>query len=70
VDIRGLSRLLSRSVASLWRDDAAGRLPAAVRIGASKRWRVSEITDWIAAGCPPRGQWQALRDAAKHDGQR
>ena len=33
VDIRGLSALLQRSVASLHRDNTARRLPAPVRIG-------------------------------------
>jgi hypothetical protein len=61
VDIRGLSRLLCRSVGSLCRDDAAGRLPAALRIGSSKRWRLSEITAWTEAGCPPRAVWEAMR---------
>src|SRR5258708_25352586 len=67
VDIRGLSRLLSRSVASLWRDDAAGRLPTAVRIGASKRWRYTEIVAWTEAGCPDRKTWEGLR-SAQHNG--
>jgi predicted DNA-binding transcriptional regulator AlpA len=64
-DYRGLSRLLSRSVASLQRDDAAGRLPAAVRIGGSKRWRVAEIAAWVEAGCPPRAEWQARQHARR-----
>ncbi len=58
-DYRGLSKLLSRSVASLQRDDAAGRLPAAVWIGGSKRWRVAEIAAWVEAGCPSRKEWHA-----------
>ena len=66
VDIRGLSKLLSRSVASLWRDESAGRLPAALRIGASKRWRVSEITAWTEAGCPPRREWEAIKAAQRN----
>lgn len=61
VDIRGLSRLLSRSAASLWRDDAAGRLPTALRIGSSKKWRYAEIVAWTEAGCPDRRTWEALR---------
>jgi hypothetical protein len=59
VDIRGLSKLLSRSIASLARDDAAGRLPAGLRIGSSKRWRYSEIVAWVEAGCPSRKEWMA-----------
>jgi hypothetical protein len=61
VDLRGLSALLCRSEASLQRDDAAGRLPVALRIGGSKRWRYLEITAWVEAGCPPRAEWAARR---------
>jgi len=60
VNIDGLAALLSRSAPSLQRDDAAGRLPAALRIGGSKRWRYSEIVAWVEAGCPDRKTWQAL----------
>ncbi len=52
VDIHALAGLLDRSVASLERDQAAGRLPAPVRIGGSKRWRRADIEAWVAAGCP------------------
>ena len=52
IDIHTLSALLGRSVASLERDQAAGRLPAPVRLGGSKRWRRADIESWVAAGCP------------------
>ena len=70
VDTTGLSRLLARSRASLARDEAAGRLPAALRIGGGKRWRLSEIRDWVEAGCPSRRVWEAMRAAANARGQR
>jgi predicted DNA-binding transcriptional regulator AlpA len=54
LDIHTLAALLTRSVASLERDQAAGRLPAPVRIGRSKKWRRSDIEAWVAAGCPAR----------------
>jgi len=54
VDIQQLAVLLTRSVASLERDQAAGRLPAPVRIGGSKKWRQADIEAWVAAGCPVR----------------
>lgn len=57
-DIQGLSALLDRSVASLERDAAAGRLPRSIRIGGSRKWRVAEIHAWVAAGCPPLAQWK------------
>lgn len=59
VAIDEVAALLARSVPSLHRDDAAGRLPAALRIGGSKRWRYSEIVAWVEAGCPSRAEWQA-----------
>jgi predicted DNA-binding transcriptional regulator AlpA len=61
VDMAGLSALLQRSPASLYRDDAAGRLPAGLRLGASKRWRYSEIVAWVEAGMPDRKTWQAMQ---------
>jgi predicted DNA-binding transcriptional regulator AlpA len=60
-DIDALASLLSRSIPSLRRDDAAGRLPQAVRLGGSKRWRRAEIEAWIEAGCPERERWSAMR---------
>lgn len=54
IDIKCLAVLLNRSVASLERDQAAGRLPAPVRIGSSKKWRRADIEVWVAAGCPAR----------------
>jgi predicted DNA-binding transcriptional regulator AlpA len=61
IGIRELSALLSRSAGSLERDQAAGRLPAPVYVGGSRRWRREEIEAWVAAGCPPRDRWEALR---------
>ena len=63
IDIDQLSVLLRRSVASLERDQAAGRLPAQVYVGGSKRWRRAEIVAWVAAGCPPRARWEEIRTA-------
>ncbi|MCE9533793.1 MAG: hypothetical protein K8T89_22090 [Planctomycetes bacterium] len=60
LDISALAALLSRSVPSLRRDDAAGRLPSALRLGGSKRWRADEIKRWVEAGCPSREKWVAI----------
>jgi predicted DNA-binding transcriptional regulator AlpA len=61
IDIQVLSGLLDRSVASLERDQAAGRLPAPVYVGGSRRWRRAEIVAWVAAGCPTRVRWDEIR---------
>lgn len=62
LDINALSVALSRSVASLHRDDGAGRLPVALRIGGSKRWRASDISLWVEMGCPSRAEFEARRN--------
>ena len=58
VNIHGFADLVQRSVASLHRDNAAGRLPRPVRIGTSVRWRVSDIEAWLARGCPSRAEFE------------
>ena len=63
IDIDQLSVLLRRSVASLERDQTAGRLPAQVYVGGSRRWRRAEVVAWVAAGCPARTRWEELRAA-------
>jgi predicted DNA-binding transcriptional regulator AlpA len=62
IDIHVLAVLLDRSEASLERDIPAGRLPAPVWLGGSRKWRRSEIQDWVAAGCPTQAEWEELRD--------
>ena len=43
-----------------WRTwDAAGWIPRPVRIGRSTLWRVGELQEWVAAGCPRREEWEA-----------
>jgi predicted DNA-binding transcriptional regulator AlpA len=45
-----------------WRSwDAAGWIPRPVRIGRSTLWRLDELREWVAAGCPRRAEWEALR---------
>ena len=52
-----LASLLSISVRTLWRLDASGKIPAAVKVGSQKRWRHDEILAWLAADCPLRAHW-------------
>jgi predicted DNA-binding transcriptional regulator AlpA len=61
--------LCGRSEASWWRDHAAGRNPAPVRLGGRTLWRVEELRQWVEAGCPDRRTWEALR-AAQSNGRR
>jgi predicted DNA-binding transcriptional regulator AlpA len=66
IDMAGLSHLLARSEASLYRDDAAGRIPAGRKLGASKRWVYSEIAAWVEAGMPDRRTWEAMKSANRN----
>jgi predicted DNA-binding transcriptional regulator AlpA len=64
LDRRLLAALLRISVRSLNRFDAAGKIPMALRLGGPngrKRWCRAEIERWVAAGCPDRKTWLAIR---------
>jgi predicted DNA-binding transcriptional regulator AlpA len=56
-----MAAYLHRSVASVDRDDAAGRLPKSSRIGQRKLWLRSEIEAWLLAGMPDRATWEAMQ---------
>jgi prophage regulatory protein len=58
VGARELAAMTGKSVRSIWRDLAAGRLPNPVRLGGAVRWRRDEILAWISAGCPTRQTWE------------
>jgi prophage regulatory protein len=53
--------MCGRSEASWWRDLAAGRIPAPIKLGGRTLWRTQELRAWVEAGCPDRRVWEALR---------
>lgn len=56
------ARLLGMSRASLWSLHSAGRIPLPRKLGKRlTRWDRRELEAWIAADCPPRIKWQAMR---------
>ena len=61
IDVKAVAAMLGRCERSIWRDDIAGRIPAPVVIGGSKRWNLKELRRWVAAGCPSRADWDARR---------
>jgi len=61
IDAKGVGAMLDRCTRTIARDDIAGRIPAPVWVGGSKRWRVQELERWIAAGCPLRAAWEARK---------
>lgn len=56
-----------RSVASWWRDLAAGRIPAPVKLGGRTLWRADELRRWAEAGCPDRRTWEAVHRRGRGD---
>ena len=46
------AELLSISERTLYRLRSIGQLPPPIVLGGSVRWRLAEIRDWIAKGCP------------------
>ncbi|MDZ4852068.1 MAG: helix-turn-helix domain-containing protein [Pirellulaceae bacterium] len=47
-----LADLLSISERTLYRLKSTGRLPSPLTLGGSVRWRLTDVRDWIAKGCP------------------
>src|SRR5262249_54201262 len=46
------ARLCGVSEATWWRLHAAARVPAPVRLGRRTLWRLRELREFIASGCP------------------
>jgi predicted DNA-binding transcriptional regulator AlpA len=59
VSAKDLAAMLGIGLRTLRAHDSAGRLPRPLRIGGRVVWRVSEIEAWVAAGAPPRSEWEA-----------
>jgi predicted DNA-binding transcriptional regulator AlpA len=49
-----VARMLDLSWRTVYRLADAGMIPAGFKIGASRRWDLSEIEAFIATGCKPR----------------
>lgn len=65
VDAKQLAELLGSGVRTVRSHDAAGKLPAPLRIGGRVVWRVAEIHAWLAADAPDRAAWEARRAARR-----
>ena len=65
ITVKTLASMLATSVRSVWRYRSAGRLPKAVRVGSSVRWRVSDIELWIKLGLPTQREFEAIKATEK-----
>jgi predicted DNA-binding transcriptional regulator AlpA len=61
-DIKGVAAMLNIAERTTRRLDVEGRLPVAIKIGKSKRWRISELHQWIEAGAPGRQKWEVIKE--------
>jgi predicted DNA-binding transcriptional regulator AlpA len=48
-----------------WRLHAAGKTPAAVKLGRKVLWNRAELVAWIDAACPSRVEWEARKSQAR-----
>ena len=53
-------RLLSVSMATFDRMDAAGRIPLGHKVGGVKLWCLEELKAWARHGSPSRKEWAAI----------
>jgi predicted DNA-binding transcriptional regulator AlpA len=63
VGAREAAGVCARSEASWWRDHAARRIPAPIRLGGRTLWRVEDLRMWVELGCPSRSEFEARRRA-------
>jgi hypothetical protein len=42
--------------------NAAGKTPAAIRLNGRVLWNRRELARWCDAGCPPRSEWESIRE--------
>lgn len=57
--VQEVAQRLGVSARQCWKLLASGRLPQPVRLGRSVRWRESDISAFIAAGCPDLETFEA-----------
>jgi excisionase family DNA binding protein len=60
VTVDEAAEMCRMSRAMFYKLHAAGKTPRCVKLGRLTRWRRQELLDWIKAGCPSRGKWEAM----------
>ena len=54
LSVKEVAKMLGIGERTVWAWAAEGRVPEPLQLGRLKRWRLEEIKQWIAAGCPVR----------------
>ena len=52
INAKEFAKILSVSERTLYRLKSTGELPEAIVLGGNVRWRLAEVREWIARGCP------------------
>uniref|UniRef100_A0A7C2P0J8 DNA-binding protein n=1 Tax=Schlesneria paludicola TaxID=360056 RepID=A0A7C2P0J8_9PLAN len=63
VSIERLAEMLDVSKRTVQRLMGMGKLPPAIRVGVQWRWRLSDVLEWIDAGCPTPRETKLKRGA-------
>ena len=50
--VHEVASICGLSVRSIWRLSEKGDMPGPMSIGGSRRWKESELRQWISSGCP------------------
>ena len=61
VTAKELAEMLSVSPRHIWRMKSSGKLPRAIEIGNCVRWKLIDISDWLAMGCPSMKDYEAKK---------
>ena len=62
VEATQAARLCGVSRATWYSLRKAGRVPKPIRLGRRVLWRIEELREWMAAGCPPMSRWEAVKN--------
>ena len=65
VDAATAAKLCGLGRTTWYQHHAAGRVPMPIRLGGRVLWRRDELVAWVAAGCPARHQWHAMKGNRK-----
>jgi predicted DNA-binding transcriptional regulator AlpA len=63
--MREVAAVLGISERTGWRLDIEGKLPEGIRLNRCRRWDLMELDRYIDAGCPPRRQWETMKNGGK-----
>jgi predicted DNA-binding transcriptional regulator AlpA len=59
IDAAGAAAMLAISKRHLEDLNREGSVPRPMKLSRSCRWSVTELRQWVQAGCPSRAEWEA-----------